>query len=167
MSERRTGYEMLYGLAKRSGKNLGMNVVFNGSGFYFSPKEIYEAEKEHVDTLVTFSDEIGDLKNYGDSYGTLRHLLVWYRSGDQKKKQYLYQIGEKTPLMSRPQHCRLEDYTSIRRLHGVVKNQIMTMGIQDVPAFTDSIISEEIRRELLAYADFREVIGLDVAQGNI
>ena len=164
MSERQSGYEMLYGLAKRSGKSLGGNVVFNGSGFYLSPKEIYEAEKEHVDTLVTFSDEIGDLKNYGDSYGTLRHLLVWYRSGDQKKN-LLFQIGGKTPLVSHPQYRQLDDYTSIHRLRGVAKNQMI--DVDGSTAFLSSRLSEEIRRELLAYADFREVIGLDVAQGNI
>ena len=166
MSERQTGYEMLYWLAKRSGKNLGGNVVFSGSGFYLSLKEINEAEKEHVDTLVTFSDEITNLKNFGErgAYGILRHLLVWYRSGGHKKN-LLFQIGEKTPLVSNPQYRRLDDYNSILRLRGVAKNQMI--DIPGIHEFLNLKLSEDIRRELLGYVDFGEVIGLDVAQGNI
>ena len=164
-SERKTGYEMLYGLAKRSGKSLGANVVFGGSGFYLSLREIYEAEKEHVDTLVTFSDEINDLKNYGDRgvHGILRHLSFWYRSGD-KEMGLLSKIGEKSLLVSNPQCRRLDNYTSIYRLSGIAKNQVT--GIQDRPAFLDSTLPEDIQRALLRYAGLhlRADLGFDIPQ---
>jgi hypothetical protein len=160
-SERQAGYEMLYGLARRSGKSLGGKVVFNGSGFYLSLKEIDEAEKEHVDTLVTFSDEINDLKNYGErgAYGILRHLLTWYKSGDQKKGLIsLSFIGEKTPLLSKPKYHRLDGYTSIYRLRGIAKNQMTNNVLL-------GSLSEELRRELLRYsATLRPDIGFNVPQ---
>jgi hypothetical protein len=164
-SERQTGYEMLHWLAKRSGKSLGGNVVFSGSGFYLLPKEIHEAEEEHVDTLVTFSDEINDLKNYRESgvCGILRNLLVWYRSGDQKKSLIsLSYMQEKTPLVSRPQYRRLDDYTSIHRLRGVAKNHMI--DVDGSTAFLSSRLSEEIRRELLRLATIRADVGFDVPQ---
>lgn len=159
-SERQTGYEMLHWLAKRSGKSLGGNVVFSGSGFYLLPKEIHEAEEEHVDTLVTFSDEINDLKNYRESgvCGILRNLLVWYRSGDHKKN-LLFQTGGRTPLVSNPQHRRLDDYTSIHRLRGVVKNQMI--DVDGSTAFLSLRLSEDIRRELLRLATIRADVGID------
>ena len=162
-SERQTGYEMLYWLARRSGKSLGGNVVFSGSGFYLLPKEIHEAEEEHVDTLVTFSDEINDLKNYRESgvCGILRNLLVWYRSGDHKKN-LLFQTGGRTPLVSNPQHRRLDDYTSIHRLRGVAKNHMI--DVDGSTAFLSSRLSEEIRRELLRLATIRADVGFDVPQ---
>jgi hypothetical protein len=159
MSKRQKGYEMLYGLARRSGKSLGGNVVFSGSGFYLSPKEINEAEIEHVDTLVTFSDEINNLKNC--ACGMLRHLVAWYRSGDQKK-DLLLQTGGKTPLVSNPQCRRLDNYTSIFRLRGIVNKHMI--DVDGSPAFLSSSLSEEIRRELLRYAAMRADIGFDVPQ---
>lgn len=162
-SERQMGYEMLYGLARRSGKSLGGKVVFSGSGFYLSPKEINEAEKEHVDTLVTFSDEINNLNSYRGSgtCGILRHLLVWYRSSDQKYSLF-QQIGGKTPLVSKPQYHRLDDYTSIYRLRGVVRNQMI--GTQDGISPLYSRISDEIQRELLRLTAIRANAGFDVPQ---
>jgi hypothetical protein len=129
------------------------------------PKEIHEAEEEHVDTLVTFSDEINDLKNYRESgvCGILRNLLVWYRSGDQKKSLIsLSYMQEKTPLVSRPQYRRLDDYTSIHRLRGVAKNHMI--DVDGSTAFLSSRLSEEIRRELLRLATIRADVGFDVPQ---
>ena len=126
-------------------------------------KEIDEAEKEHVDTLVTFSDEINDLKNYRESgvCGILRNLLVWYRSGDHKKN-LLFQTGGRTPLVSNPQHRRLDDYTSIHRLRGVAKNHMI--DVDGSTAFLSSRLSEEIERELLRLTAIPAGVGIDVPQ---
>ena len=108
----------------------------------YSQSQIDEAEEEHVDTLVTFSDEINNLKNC--DYGILRHLVAWYRSDDQKRS-LLSQIGDKTPLVSNPRQRRLDDYTSIYRLHGVAKNRMTNNVLL-------GSLSEELRRELLRYS---------------
>lgn len=158
-SECQTSYEMLYGLAKRSGKNLGGRVVFNGSGFYLSLKEIDEAEKEHVDTLVTFSDEINDSKNC--PYGILQNLSAWYRSGDQKKSliSLSYIVG-KTPLVSKPKYYRLDDYTSIYRLRVKSEPECCSSIFEQL----HSSIQNHLRDQLAAYDDIRADVGFDVPQ---
>lgn len=162
-SEYQTSYEMLYGLAKRSGKSLGGRVVFNGSGFYLSLKEIDEAEKEHVDTLVTFSDEINDSKNC--PYGILQNLSAWYRSGDQKKSLIsLSYIGGKTPLVSKPKYYRLDDYTSIYRLRVKSEPKCCSSIFEQLNSSIQSHLLDQIADQMAAYTAIPADVGFDVPQ---
>lgn len=155
-SPRHAAHEMLYRLAKRSGKSLGGNVVFNGSGFHLSLWEIAEAEKEQVDTLVTFSDEINNCKCYDRRI--LRNLLVWYTSGDRKPSKLLFE--EKTPFASRPKTRQLSDYTSIYRLQ--VKSGA-GYATDTLAHLLNSSIQSRLQEQLAAYADIRADI-FDVPQ---